>query len=159
MAEYEGGGIRVPPITGWRPEEGGVELHILCDDLGIDLWSLARAIAANIRHGWRAQGASTLTQQLARNLILESHEQTLTRKVKEAMLTLRIERTYTKDEIFRMYLNEIYFGEGAHGIEAAARTYFGKSVSNLDLLESVILLRCLCPQSSQAGVPVHEIHV
>ncbi|MFQ5600063.1 MAG: penicillin-binding protein 1A [Candidatus Krumholzibacteriia bacterium] len=106
---------------------------------GIDLWSLARAIAANVRHGWRAQGASTLTQQLARNLILRSHEQTLTRKVREAMLTLRIERTYTKDEIFRMYLNEIYFGEGAHGIEAAARTYFGKSVRDLDVAESATL--------------------
>ncbi|UCE02586.1 MAG: PBP1A family penicillin-binding protein [Candidatus Latescibacterota bacterium] len=106
---------------------------------GIDLWSLARAILANLRHGWGEQGASTLTQQLARNLILESHEQTLTRKVREAMLTLRIERTYTKDEIFRMYLNEIYFGEGAHGIEAAARTYFGKSVRDLTLVESATL--------------------
>ncbi len=107
---------------------------------GIDLWGLARAILTNIRQGWRSpHGASTLTQQLARNLILESHERTLTRKLKEAMLTLRIERTYTKDEIFRMYLNEIYFGEGAHGIEAAAQTFFGKSVRNLDLLECATL--------------------
>ena len=110
---------------------------------GIDLWGLARAVVANLRHGWGSQGASTLTQQLARNLILKSHEQTLTRKLKEAMLTLRLERTYTKDEILRMYLNEIYFGEGAYGIEAAARTYFSKSVRDLNLLECVTL----------AGVP------
>ncbi len=110
---------------------------------GIDLWGLARAVVANLRHGWGSQGASTLTQQLARNLILKSHEQTLTRKLKEAMLTLRLERTYTKDEILRMYLNEIYFGEGAYGIEAAARTYFSKSVRDLNLIESVTL----------AGVP------
>ncbi len=106
---------------------------------GIDLWGLARAVLVNLRRGWGTQGASTLTQQLARNLILKSHEQTLTRKLKEAMLTLRLERTYTKAEILRMYLNEIYFGEGAYGIEAAARTYFGKSVRDLDLIESVTL--------------------
>ena len=106
---------------------------------GIDLWGLGRAIVANLRYGWGSQGASTLTQQLARNLILESHEQTLTRKVKEAMLTLRIERAYTKDEILRMYLNEIYFGEGAHGIEAASRTYFNKPTRGLDVLEAATL--------------------
>jgi len=106
---------------------------------GIDLWGLARAVVANLRHGWGSQGASTLTQQLARNLILKSHERTLTRKLKEAMLTLRLERTYTKAEILRMYLNEIYFGEGAYGIEAAARTYFSRSVRDLNRIESVTL--------------------
>jgi 1A family penicillin-binding protein len=119
------------------------------DHWGIDLWGLARAVVANLRHGWGTQGASTLTQQLARNLVLEAgpesgprrlgNERTLARKIKEAVLTLRIERTYTKDEILRMYLNQIYFGEGAYGVEAAARTYFGKSVRDLDLIESATL--------------------
>ena len=110
---------------------------------GIDLWGLARAVVANLRHGWGTQGASTLTQQLARNLVLEErrlgNEQTLARKINEAVLTLRIERTYTKDEILRMYLNQIYFGEGAYGVEAAARTYFGKPVRDLNLLECATL--------------------
>ena len=105
---------------------------------GLDLWGLVRATAANLRRRGVTQGASTLTQQLARNLFL-SHEQTVTRKIKEAMLALRIERTYTKDEIFRMYLNQIYFGEGAYGAEAAARTYFDKAAHDLDLLESATL--------------------
>ena len=105
---------------------------------GVDVWGLARATLANVRHARRVQGASTLTQQLARNLFL-SHEQTLSRKIREAIVALRIERTYTKDEIFRMYLNQIYFGEGAHGIEAASRTYFDKPTRDLDLLEAATL--------------------
>lgn len=116
------------------------------DHWGVDLWGIARATIANIRHGRFAQGASTLTQQLARNISAEpgagpvlSHAQTPTRKIKEAMLALRIERTYTKDEILAMYLNQIYFGEGAHGIEAAARTYFNKPAHDLDALEAATL--------------------
>jgi len=105
---------------------------------GVDLLGFARATLTNIRHGRVTQGASTLTQQLARNLFL-SHEQTLSRKVREAMLALRIERTYTKNEIFAMYLNQIYFGEGAYGVEAAARTYFNKSARDLDLLQAATL--------------------
>ena len=105
---------------------------------GIDLLGLARATATNLRRGASVQGASTLTQQLARNLFL-THDRTFTRKIQEAILALRIERTYTKDEIFRLYLNQIYFGEGAHGIEAAARTYFGKPTRELDLLEAATL--------------------
>lgn len=105
---------------------------------GIDVLGLGRAAFTNLRRGSAVQGASTLTQQLARNLFL-SHEQTLSRKIKEAMLALRIERTYTKDEIFRMYLNQIYFGEGAYGIQAAARTYFDRPARDLDLLQAATL--------------------
>ena len=111
---------------------------------GVDLQGLARACVANLRG--KRQGASTLTQQLARNIStgrgsgpVLTHEQTLTRKIKEAMLALRIERTYTKDEILAMYLNQIYFGEGAHGVEAAARTYFGKPARDLDIAEAATL--------------------
>jgi penicillin-binding protein 1A len=105
---------------------------------GIDLLGLIRATTTNVRRGASVQGASTLTQQLARNLFL-THDRTFKRKIQEAILALRIERTYTKDEIFRLYLNQIYFGEGAHGIEAAARTYFGKSARDLDRLEAATL--------------------
>jgi penicillin-binding protein 1A len=119
-------------------------VNVLLDDvpanlknavLSVEDWRFYRI---NLRHGRITQGASTLTQQLARNLFL-SHEQTVSRKLREAMLALRIERTYTKHEIFAMYLNQIYFGEGAYGVEAAARTYFGKSVRDLDLIECATL--------------------
>src|SRR5262249_40173770 len=113
---------------------------------GVDIWGFARAALANARHARWAQGASTLTQQLARNISAErgsapvlTHDQTLTRKIKEAMLALRIERAYSKDEILAMYLNQIYFGEGAHGVESAARTYFGKPARDLSLLECATL--------------------
>jgi 1A family penicillin-binding protein len=108
---------------------------------GLDLQGMGRATLANLRHGAGVQGASTLSQQLARNLFAQevTREHTLGRKIREAIVALRIERKYTKDEIFRMYLNQIYFGEGAHGVEAAARTYFGKSARDLDLLEAATL--------------------
>lgn len=108
---------------------------------GLDMQGLARASLTNLRRGASVQGASTLTQQLARNVFAAevTWERTLWRKIREAIVALRIERTYTKDEIFRMYLNKIYFGEGAHGVEAAARTYFNKSARDLDLLEAATL--------------------
>lgn len=106
--------------------------------IGFDLKGMGRAVLANLEAGRRSQGASTLTQQLARNLYL-SHEKTWTRKGKEALYTLQLEMKYTKDEILNMYLNEIYYGHGAYGIEAAARMYFGKSAADLDLAESALL--------------------
>lgn len=108
---------------------------------GLDVQGLARASLANLRRGAGVQGASTLSQQLARNVFSEevTREHTLSRKIREAIVALRIERKYTKDEIFRMYMNQIYFGEGAHGVEAAARTYFGKSARDLDRIEAATL--------------------
>ena len=79
----------------------------------------------------RAEGGSTITQQLARNLFL-THERTLTRKLKEIALAIEIERNYSKDQILEMYFNQIYFGEGAYGVEAAAKTYFGKPLARAD---------------------------
>ncbi|WP_410513014.1 PBP1A family penicillin-binding protein [Paenibacillus sp. BR2-3] len=105
---------------------------------GFDLKGMARAVLVNLEKGSRTQGASTLTQQLARNLYL-SHEKTWTRKSKEAIYTLQLEMKYSKDDILRMYLNEIYYGHGAYGIEAASRMYFGKSAADLDLAESAML--------------------
>jgi 1A family penicillin-binding protein len=107
--------------------------------IGIDPIGIVRAFIQNVRHGGtKVEGGSTLTQQLARNLFL-THEKTLTRKIREALLALQIERNYSKKDILEMYLNQIYFGEGAYGVESAARTYFGKHVEELTLPECAML--------------------
>ncbi|MFD1957097.1 transglycosylase domain-containing protein [Paenibacillus thailandensis] len=105
---------------------------------GFDLKGLARAVVVNIKSWSAKQGASTLTQQLARNLYL-THEKTWQRKVKEAMYTVQLEMKYSKDEIMDMYLNQIYYGHGSYGIEAAANLYFGRHASELSLAESAML--------------------
>lgn len=105
---------------------------------GIDFRGLARAAYQNLRSGGIVQGGSTLTQQLAKNLYL-GPERTLGRKAKELYYTIQLERTYTKKEILNMYLNHVYFGQGAYGVEAAARTYFDKSAKELTLAESAML--------------------
>jgi penicillin-binding protein 1A len=105
---------------------------------GIDPIRLLGALATDIRVGRAEQGGSTITQQLARNLFL-THEKTLTRKIKEAVLAVRIEQTYTKDEILEMYLNQIYFGEGAYGLDAAAKVFYGKQVGDLTLPECALI--------------------
>ena len=107
------------------------------DHYGITLRGFARAMIVNLREGRRAQGGSTLTMQLARSLFLH-HRKEWTRKIREVLLALQIERTYTKDEILEMYLNTIYFGP-AYGVEAAAQAYFDKSVRDLAPAESTML--------------------
>ena len=105
---------------------------------GIDPKAVLRATWVNIKNRRITEGGSTITQQTAKNLYL-SHERTVVRKIKELFYTLALERRYSKDEILTMYLNSIYFGQGATGIDAAARTYFGKPASDLNLAESAIL--------------------
>lgn len=105
---------------------------------GIDPLSILRALLVNLRELRVVEGGSTITQQTAKNLFL-SQERTVTRKLKELYYTFLLERKYTKDEILEMYLNTIYFGQGAYGVETAARTYFGKSAQELDLAESALL--------------------
>ena len=105
---------------------------------GIDLKGILRAIYRDIKAGKFVEGASTLTQQLSKTLFLQPRK-TLLRKAKEAFLSFQIERRYTKDEILELYLNQVYFGSGAYGVESAARIYFGKSVSDLDLSECALL--------------------
>ncbi len=105
---------------------------------GVDLRGIARAAFADYRHEQITQGASTITQQLARNLFL-TNEQTISRKISEALLAMRIERYYTKDEILERYLNLIYFGAGAYGVQAASHAYFGTDVSRLTLPEAAML--------------------
>ncbi|WP_044641388.1 transglycosylase domain-containing protein [Risungbinella massiliensis] len=105
---------------------------------GFSLRGIARAIFVNIREGSIRQGASTITQQLARNLYL-THDRTWLRKAKEALYTLQLEIHYTKDEILEMYLNKIYYGNGAYGVQRAAQVYFQKDVSKLSLAQSSFL--------------------
>jgi len=108
---------------------------------GLDPEGLLRAVinnAKNIGSGRRPEGASTITQQVAKNFLLSS-DPTLTRKVKEAILAMRIEKAYSKDRILELYLNEIYLGRGAYGIAAAALTYFDKAVNELTLEEAAYL--------------------
>ena len=104
---------------------------------GIDYRGTFRAFVSNIM-GQEVQGGSTITQQLAKNALL-TQERTIKRKVEEAFLARRIEDKYTKDEILNMYLNQIYFGEGAYGVESASLTYFGKHVQDIDLAEAATL--------------------
>ncbi len=105
---------------------------------GVDGWSVLRAVFNNLRSGRRSQGGSTITQQVARALLL-SPEKTYIRKLREAVLAYRIDRLLTKDQILHLYLNQIYLGEGAYGVEAAARAYFGKPARQLDLAEISLL--------------------
>ena len=105
---------------------------------GINYFAITKAFFKNIISGDIVAGGSTITQQLAKNAFL-THERTYTRKIKELIITKKIERTYSKDEIMERYLNQIYFGEGAWGIQRAAKTYFGKEASELTLSESAML--------------------
>jgi penicillin-binding protein 1A len=108
------------------------------DHFGIDPLGLARAMWVNVRAGHWVQGGSTITQQLAKNLFL-TPDKTLRRKVQEALLALWIEHKFTKDQILSAYLNRVYYGAGAYGVDAAARTYFGKPAKDLSLWESAVL--------------------
>ena len=118
---------------------------------GIHFKGILRAIIHDLRSMRFKQGASTLTQQLAKTLFL-TKEKSFTRKIKEAILALQIERRYTKKEILALYLNQIYFGSGAYGVEAASRSYFGCSVSDVTTAQAALL----------AGLPkapsVYSVH-
>ncbi|HVN00509.1 MAG TPA: PBP1A family penicillin-binding protein [Caulobacteraceae bacterium] len=104
----------------------------------VDLHAIARAVEANLRARRSVEGASTLTQQLARTLFLK-REQSLKRKVQEAYLAWELEQGMSKDEVLELYLNRTYFGDGAYGLDAAAQTYFGKPASQLTLIEAATL--------------------
>jgi len=108
------------------------------DHSGIDFRALTRAVWANITNGFGSEGASTITQQVVKGAFLKPEKQ-VKRKVQEAYLAIQLERNYTKDEIFELYLNRIYFGHGAYGIQAAAQVYFNKSVDELNLPEAAML--------------------
>lgn len=114
-----------------------IEDYRFYDHIGIDPYRIAGAAFRNITTG-RMEGASTITQQLAKNLFLY-RDQTVTRKVNEWAVALQIERLYTKRQILEMYMNYVFLGAGAYGFEAGARTYFGKSLKDLNLEEAALL--------------------
>ena len=123
---------------------------------GIDFSGMARAAvlyAQNLGSNSRPQGASTITQQVAKNFLL-TNEVSFTRKIKEALLAMRIERAYSKDKILELYLNEIYLGLGAYGIAAASLVYFDKSVNELTVAEAAYL--AALPKAPAALHPVRN---
>jgi 1A family penicillin-binding protein len=125
---------------------------------GVDGWAIVRALWINLQGGEILSGGSTITQQLARNLLLSPEERTqvtLERKLRESILAWRIARAYSKDEILTLYLNETYYGNLAYGLEAAAKTYFAKSATELDLAECALLAGL--PQSPANYNPLENL--
>jgi penicillin-binding protein 1A len=104
----------------------------------VDPWGIVRAAIADVLHRGAAQGGSTITQQLAKNIFL-TQERTLTRKLQEIILAVWLERKYSKAQILDLYLNRVYFGAGAYGVEAAAQRYFAESARQLTLPEAAML--------------------
>lgn len=115
-----------------------VEDHRFYQHPGVDLESILRAALVNLQFGTIAEGGSTITQQLAKNLFLH-HQQTWARKAEEVALALLLELRYSKEEILELYLNTIYFGSGAYGVQEAASQYFGKTPAQLTLAEASLL--------------------
>ena len=105
---------------------------------GVDPIGISRALVRNAMRGQMREGGSTLTQQLAKNLFL-SHERTFSRKAQELVFAMWLEAKFSKDEILQLYLNRVYFGGGANGIDKASRTFYGKSAYELSLMEAATL--------------------
>jgi penicillin-binding protein 1A len=127
---------QIPP--GLRNAIIAVEDARFYSHFGVDVRGILRAAYANFRHGRVVEGGSTITQQLAKVLFL-TPDRSFSRKVKEALLALELEKRYSKDRLLELYLNQVYMGHGAYGVEAAARMYFGKSVQDLVLPEAAML--------------------
>ncbi|MGH2675705.1 MAG: transglycosylase domain-containing protein, partial [Actinomycetota bacterium] len=122
---------------------------------GLDFQGIVRALISNVRAGEIEQGASTITQQLARNVFSTiGREQTLARKIQEARVAMRLEDEYSKDEILELYLNEVYFGRGVYGIGTAAEYYFGKKARQLALPEAAMLAGLI--SSPETYSPVND---
>lgn len=118
---------------------------------GFSIAGIASALFQNVTHGGGAGGGSTLTQQLVKNALL-SQERSIFRKYQELVLSIEVERRYSKDEILEMYMNSAYFGEGAFGIEDAAKTYFGKSAKDLDNAQAAMLIGLLPAPSAYSPI-------
>ncbi len=121
---------------------------------GVDPIGIGRAVLRDITGGGAVEGGSTLTQQLAKNLFL-TQERTLSRKIQEAILALWLEREYSKDQILELYLNRVYFGAGAYGVEAASQRYFGKSARYVTLSEAALLAGLMKSPSKLS--PTHNL--
>jgi len=134
-----GAPVRLSELPAYMPRAVlAVEDRNFYHHVGVNPFAVARALVVNAREGEVRQGGSTLTQQLAKNLFL-SPDRTMRRKIQELLLALWLEHRFTKDEILTLYLNRVYFGAGAYGVDAASRRYFGKPASALTLAESAVL--------------------
>src|SRR5712675_825319 len=137
--EMPGANVSLKDLPAYLPRAFiAIEDRRFYSHYGVDPIGIARAAVANILHRGVSQGGSTLTQQLAKNLFL-TQERTLQRKLQEVELALWLERKHSKSEILELYLNRVYFGSGAYGVEAAAQRYFGKSARNVTLPEAAML--------------------
>jgi penicillin-binding protein 1A len=137
--EMPGANISLKELPPYLPKAFiAIEDRRFYSHYGVDPLGILRAAVANVLHRGVSQGGSTLTQQLAKNLFL-TQERTLQRKLQEVELALWLERKHSKSEILELYLNRVYFGSGAYGVEAAAQRYFGKSAKNVTLAEAAML--------------------
>jgi len=137
--ELYGRSLQLGEMSPWLPKAViAIEDRRFYDHFGIDLWGTARALFINLTEGELRQGGSTITQQLAKNLFL-SPERSLKRKVQEAILALQLESRYSKDQILTIYLNRVYLGAGAHGVDAAAERFFGKGADEVTLYEAALI--------------------
>jgi penicillin-binding protein 1A len=134
-----GAAVRIADLPPYLPKAFiAIEDRRFYSHLGIDPQGILRALIRNITGGGMVQGGSTLTQQLAKNLFL-TQERTVSRKIQEAILALWLEHKYSKNQILELYLNRVYFGSGAYGVEAAAQKYFGHGARNVTLPEAAVL--------------------
>jgi penicillin-binding protein 1A len=137
--EMAGSNVALKDLPPYLPKAFiAIEDRRFYSHFGVDPWGILRAAVTNILHRGVSQGGSTLTQQLAKNLFL-TQERTFQRKLQEVELALWLERKYSKAEILELYLNRVYFGSGAYGVEAAAQKYFGKSAKHVTLAEAAML--------------------
>src|SRR6186713_2902182 len=137
--EMAGANVSLKDLPPYLPKAFiAIEDRRFYSHFGIDPVGILRALVTNVMHRGVSQGGSTLTQQLAKNLFL-TQERTMQRKLQEVILSVWLERKYSKDEILDLYLNRVYFGAGAYGVEAAAQRYFGKSARNVTLQEAALL--------------------
>jgi penicillin-binding protein 1A len=134
-----GGTLKLKDLPPYLPKAFvAIEDRRFYSHFGVDPLGIARAAVANVLHRGISQGASTITQQLAKNLFL-TQERTFQRKLQEVVLALWLERKFSKDEILELYLNRVYFGAGAYGVEQAAQRYFGKPAKKVTIAEAALL--------------------
>jgi penicillin-binding protein 1A len=149
-----GEAVRLADMPPWLPGAViAIEDRRFRSHFGVDPIGLMRAVAVNLTHRGVSQGGSTITQQLAKNLFL-TQERTFGRKVQEVLLALWLEHEYTKNQILELYLNRVYMGAGAYGVDAAARRYFGKSAREVSPMEAAMLAGLLKAPSRYA--PSHD---
>ena len=150
-----GAAVRLSDLPPYLPKAFvAIEDRRFYSHFGIDPVGISRAVVRDLTGAGGMQGGSTLTQQLAKNLFL-TQERTLSRKIQEAILALWLERKYSKDQILELYLNRVYFGSGAYGVEAASQRYFGKSAKMVNLSEAAVLAGLM--KSPARLAPNHNI--